>query len=321
MTPPTAVLPAGLSVRPMRLSDVAVINAHLGAYCSALIGFSKYSPEGVANYLRDPALELASDTWLVFHGDTVVGSASAVRATTARANIEVTTADAAVAGWLLDRAIERGVQQATEQARRSGADEVTISLGMLSEDQVKPALAKERGMTVATSIQRMQIQHSGPVEVPGIPDGIVIRRGALDEATRRAAHRVIAESFADQPASVPRPYDDWVLSRESRSTFDWSQLTVLELDGRAVAVRECDDNFRDANCGYIGRLGVLPETRGRGLAKFLLRDAFALDAAAGRSGTILHVDTSNPTPAVAVYLAVGMRPVAVSDIWRLVVPV
>jgi ribosomal protein S18 acetylase RimI-like enzyme len=154
------------------------------------------------------------------------------------------------------------------------------------------------------------------VEPPTVPDGVTVHRGGFDETIRRAGHQVIAESFATQPGSVPRPYDEWVVSRESRSTFDWSCLTVLELDGRPAAVREWDRNFVSTeNCGYIGRIGVLPEARGRGLAKYLLKDQFALDAAAGLTGTILHVDTSNPTPAVALYRAVGMRPDIVNDVW------
>jgi hypothetical protein len=47
-----------------------------------------------------------------------------------------------------------------------------------------------------------------------------------------------------------------------------------------------------------------------------LSEPFALDAAAGRSGTILHVDTNNPTPALGLYLSVGMRATLVIDVWR-----
>jgi ribosomal protein S18 acetylase RimI-like enzyme len=172
----------------------------------------------------------------------------------------------------------------------------------------------------------MQIDHTGPVDPPQPPDGVVIRRGAsgdaaADDPVRRAAHGVINESFEGQFGFVRRPYEEWHEARESRSTFDWSQLTVLELDGRAVAVRECTDQFvPDENCGYVGWLGVLAQARGHGLAKFLLREAFAIDAAAGRTGTILHVDANNPTPALDLYRSVGMRPTLVSDAWQRTLP-
>jgi mycothiol synthase len=56
------------------------------------------------------------------------------------------------------------------------------------------------------------------------------------------------------------------------------------------------------------------------LPSFCCGDAFALDAAAGRSGTILHVDTNNPTPALGLYLSVGMTATLAIDVWRRVLP-
>ena len=192
---------------------------------------------------------------------------------------------------------------------------------MIRQDELMPGIVAAHGFTIGTTMQRMRITFDGPVTPPVVPDGAVVRRGALDEASRRAAHAVIEDAFREQPGTIPRPFEEWAESRESRSTFDWSQVTTVELDGQAVAVTECNDNFVSTdNCGYIGRLAVVPAARGRGLAKFLLYDAFAVDAAAGRTGTILHVDSSNPTPAVALYTAVGMRPDLISDIWRRTIP-
>ncbi|ADB32110.1 GCN5-related N-acetyltransferase [Kribbella flavida DSM 17836] len=312
----TAELPAGLTVRPARPDDDAAIAAQLAAYTSALIGFPKHSAEDVANYLRDPKLRLATDSWLVHDGDRLVGTATALAHNVpGQVDVDVFSADPAVAAWLLDRACAHAV----DRARGADLAEVKLRVGVLREDTALPELLA--GFTLETSIQRMRIDHPEPPPVPEPPAGVVLRRGAFDDATRRAAHAVIAGAFADQPGAVPRPYDDWLASREARSTFDWSQLTVAELDGRAVAVQECNDNLvRSDRCGYIGRLGVLPGARGRGLAKYLLLDQFAQDAAAGLTGTMLHVDSSNPTPAVALYRGVGMRPNAVSDLWSKVVP-
>ncbi|WP_433022220.1 GNAT family N-acetyltransferase [Kribbella sp. CA-294648] len=295
----------------MRIEDAPAVQAHLAGHSVALVGAHQFSPEGVANFLRDPALDLPTDTWLVTSGDRVVGSAAAVRAP-GRTSVEVCSADREVATWLLDRTIERAV----EQAHSEGRTEQQVRLGMLRADRQLAEVAADHGLALETSTDRMRIEHTSPVEPPAVPDGVTVHRGGFDETIRRAGHQVIADSFATQTASVPRPYDEWVVSRESRSTYDWSCLTVLELGGRPVAVREWDRNFVSTeNCGYIGRIGVLPEARGRGLAKYLLKDQFALDAAAGLSGTLLHVDTSNPTPAVGLYLAVGMRPDITNDIW------
>lgn len=72
----------------------------------------------------------------------------------------------------------------------------------------------------------------------------------------------------------------------------------------------------DESCGYIARVAVIEGARGKGLAKLLIRQAFAIDAGKGRVGTILHVDTNNPTPALGLYESVGMQPVLVIDMWR-----
>jgi mycothiol synthase len=144
-----------------------------------------------------------------------------------------------------------------------------------------------------------------------------VHEGGHTDAVRRAAHQVSMASFTDHFGHVDTPYDEWYETHEARSTFDWSHLVVLELDGKPVAVLECNNQFvEDENCGYVAKVGVLAEARGRGLAKYLLRRAFATDAAAGRAGTILHVDTNNTTPALGLYTSVGMKPFLVIDVWR-----
>lgn len=307
-----AGLPPGATVRPMRLDDAEAIQQHLAGRSVALIGAHQYSPEGVVNFLRDPQLDLDTDTWMVSIDGRLVGTAATIRLA-GRTSIEVSSADRAVADWLLGRAINH----VTEWGREAGETELRVGLGILREDRQLAELAEQHGLALDTSTDRMKIEHTGPVERPAVPAGVTMHHGAIDETIRRAGHRVITESFADQPDSMPREYDEWARWRESRSTFDWSGLTVLELGGRPVAVREWDRNFVSSdNCGYIGRIGVLAEARGRGLAKFLLKDQFALDASAGLAGTLLHVDTSNPTPAVGLYLSVGMRPDIVTDIYR-----
>jgi len=299
----------------MRLDDAGLIAERSGEYTRALLGFAKHSHEDVANYLRDPGMNPATDGWVVLSPDgEFAGSATAVAITGgSHVNLDVLTEDPKVLGWLLDQAERR----ATEVGRAAGRSEVVMSVGVIRQDEFMPETVAAHGFAIGTSVQRMRITFDGPVPPPAVPPGVVVRRGALDESSRRAAHAVLNEAFSGQSGTLPRPFEEWAASRESRSTFDWSQVTIVELDGQAVGMTECNDNFVSTdNCGYIGRLGVVPSARGKGLAKFLLRDAFAVDSAAGRSGTMLHVDTNNPTPAVALYSAVGMRPDLISDIWR-----
>jgi len=62
-------LPPGHTWRPMRQQDAALVAERSAIYTSALLGFAKHSPEDVANYLRDPGINLATDAWVVLGFD------------------------------------------------------------------------------------------------------------------------------------------------------------------------------------------------------------------------------------------------------------
>ena len=103
--------------------------------------------------------------------------------------------------------------------------------------------------------------------MPEPPPGVLVREGAHDDAVRRAAHRVSMAAFAEHFGHADTSYEQWLETHEARSVFDWSQLTVVEADGEPVAICECSDAFvGDENCGYVMRIGVMKQSRGRGLA-------------------------------------------------------
>jgi ribosomal protein S18 acetylase RimI-like enzyme len=223
-----------------------------------------------------------------------------------------------VAAWLYEQTMDR----AREMGRENGHAEITVEADIYRADEPQRALLTGHAFTNGTTYHRMRIDHREPVAMPAPPPGVVVRRGAWDDASRWTAHELIIECFQGQFGFVVRPHEQWIEYLELLSTFDWSQMTLLEVDGRAVALRKCTDaHLETDDCGYVGMLCVLEEFRGRGLARFLLQDAFAHDAAASRAGTMLDVDTNNPTPALGLYLAVGMKPTLVSEGWIRVVAV
>jgi ribosomal protein S18 acetylase RimI-like enzyme len=128
---------------------------------------------------------------------------------------------------------------------------------------------------------------------------------------------VLNASFAQHFGFVPKSFEEWHERIEASATHDWSQLRVAYVDGEPAAMLLGSDAFiADENCGYVNNVGVLPAARGRGLARLLLGHAFAEDARRGRRGTQLNVDTNNPTPALDLYLSVGLRATLVVDVWR-----
>ena len=315
----TVVLPDDYIARPPEPEDAEAILDLLSAYDLAVVGFAHCTLDGVTAFLAEPGFDRGTDSWLVLAENGLPAGLAASFGLGDRQviQIDMTSRDPAVAAWLFERAMRR----AREMGRERGHAEITVDFYIYRADEPLHALLTDHGFTAGTTYHRMRIDHTGDIAAPGTPAGVVVRRGTFDDATRSKAHEVIVESFRGQFGFVPRPHGEWVEALEAYPTFDWSQLTVLEVDGRAVAVRMCDDGFVEKeNCGHIAMLGVLEEFRGRGLARFLLHDAFALDAATGRAGTILHVDTNNPTPALGLYLSVGMNPTLILDGLRRVLP-
>jgi mycothiol synthase len=316
----TAAPPAGYTVRPPRPTDAGAILEVVSAYNTAVVGFADCTLDDINDSMVEPGFDPDTDSWLVLNDSGraagyawVYGSGGG----SDQVDVEVIAKDPALTTWLFDQATER----AKHIARNRGHEQVALDAGIYRGDEALRHFAADRGFQPGTTYHRMRIDHDGPVPEPVLPPGAVLRRGAPDQAARRAAYQVMTASFAGQFGVTVRPYDEWHQAREARPTFDWSQLSLLELDGRPVAVLERTDQFlEDENCGYVARLGVLAEARGMGLAKYLLRHAFATDAAAGRAGTILHVDANNPTPALGLYLSVGMEPVLVIDVWRQILP-
>ena len=309
-------LPEGYVGRAPRLDDAERILGVVVGYNEAIIGFGDFTLDDVRDELTEPGFVPETDGWVVEDGQGRLvgyGWAMGERGDGDLVDVDAVSREPDVARWLLDKALDRAEQIGRERGHETIRVDKTIYRG----DDLMTALATEHGFSPATTFHRMRIDHTGPVEVPAPPAGVVVRKGAYDEAARRVAHRLDQASFAEHFGHSDTAYEEWFETHEARSVFDWSQLTVLEAGGEPVAFCECHDGFvEDENCGYVLRIGVLPQARGRGLAKYLLQRTFAEDAAAGRTGTILHVDTNNTTPALGLYESVGMKPVLVLDVWQ-----
>ena len=307
-------LPTGYRDRAPTPDDAEALLELIAAYNTPLVGHADYTLDDVRDGLVEPGFDPERDGWLVFDGaGRLVGYGWAYGIGACRqVRIEVLAVDDAVRPHLFDRTLAR----AREMASSAGQIEVTVDHGIYRVDEALRAHVTALGFEPATTFHRMRVDHDRPVARPPEPPQVTLREGAPDEATRRAAHEVRMASFADHFGFVHQGYDEWHVLHEAKSTFDWSQVLVADLDDRPVGVCIRTDQFlEDENCGYIADLGVLAEARGRGIARFLLQHAFAVDAADGRTGTVLHVDTNNTTPALGLYESVGMRPVLVVDAW------
>ncbi len=294
--PRPADLPAGLIARAPRLTDATAIFDLLAAYNTRLTGSPDATLAGVTEGLTAPGFERETDGWLVVDGTGRAVNFGAV-VLGRHADLTICSPDSPAADWLLDTAIAR-VGRGTK-----------LEIAVLRQNEPLRELITSRGFVRGTSYFQMRIDHTEPIAAPELPAGVELT-GPDDEETRRAAYGVLAEGFADQEADAMPPYDEWA----------GSGVTLATLDGRPVAAIVTEDTYAETErCGYVVRLAVLPEARGRGLGRFLLQHTFATDAAAGLTGTMLDVDSNNPTPALGLYESVGLRTTRVSDDWSLVV--
>jgi ribosomal protein S18 acetylase RimI-like enzyme len=77
-----------------------------------------------------------------------------------------------------------------------------------------------------------------------------------------------------------------------------------------------DESKADEGGGFVRTLGVSRPARGRGVARALLRTAFAEYQGRGRAFVQLAVDAGNTTGATRLYVGVGMRAVTTIDTYE-----
>ncbi|MEU6717177.1 GNAT family N-acetyltransferase [Nonomuraea sp. NPDC046802] len=299
-----------------RVEDADALYELISTYERAVLGAPDTTPEDVADELAEPGFDRDKDGWVVRAQDGRLDGWAWAWAAGDGDLIEVDVIVRPGAGDLAEKLWPLVSGRARELGAERGHDAVTLHVGLYRADQGKQALAKGWGFEPGTSFHRMRIDFDGPVEPPAVPAGLTLHGGESEEV-RREAHRVHQEGFAEHFGFAAIDYDLWYERRQALSATDWSQLVLARIDGRPAAVVIGNNQFvSDQDCGYVATLAVLPRLRGRGLGRFLLRHAFAADAARGRKGTILHVDSGNTTPALSLYESAGMRPVMAIDVWR-----
>jgi ribosomal protein S18 acetylase RimI-like enzyme len=99
--------------------------------------------------------------------------------------------------------------------------------------------------------------------------------------------------------------DDFELSRPRPR--DAAEVAALIIEMELVQEGEASCVPERFGGGWVGTLGVLPESRGQGIGKALLQRAFASFWERGERRVALAVDAENDTGATRLYESVGMR--------------
>ena len=202
-----------------------------------------------------------------------------------------------------------------ELAAAAGHDHALFDTAAYREDERTRGWLTRRGFEIGTTFTRMRIDLAGPPAAPEPPSGVVVRRSDAADPDLRLALDIHEKAFTEHYGHLPRTFEKF------RDQFhehgpDWSSLWIGEVDDHPVGLLIGTQQFvEEENAGYVRIVGVLPEARGRGLAKALLQTYFAAAQADGRSAVLLHVDQANVTNALGLYASVGMRSVLQIDAW------
>ena len=308
---------ATLGLRGLSTADLDAVCAVLRASDVAVLGHPDFTPEEVAADLANPDLHaygmeaggrLVAYAWVSRQGDSD--------------KVEIDAYvhpehDDSTLGPALVAFLER---RAAELVKAAGHDCALLDLGVYREDDRTRSWLTPRGFETGTTFVRMRIDFDGEYAAQPWPDGLVVRESDSDEDLR-TAHDVFERSFTEHYGHVPATDDAW-LRRLTERGEDWSRLWLAELDGVAVGMLVGTRQFEpDEDAGYVRTLATLPEARGKGAGKALLREYFRVSSRAGRRAVYLHVDVANVTGALRLYESVGMRPFLTIDAWKKRVPV
>jgi len=205
------------------------------------------------------------------------------------------------------------------RARELGAAYLTSSLYMSPGVERGPTIdfLSHRGFRRTSSYWRLQIDNIGYQEPPQWPPGIECRVFANTEEDAARWARLINLAF-NEPATA-----QMVLAQASEpgSSPNGYFFAVDARTGVEIGTsRARQDMVGGIPMGYIGTVGILPEYRGRGVAKALIRQTLHYLAGLGMSSAALFVEENN-TPARALYELTGWYPVyRVDHYWKTLSP-
>lgn len=217
--------------------------------------------------------------------------------------------DQGIGGAIIDWAEGRAESQV---ALAPPSSRVVVTMGANDKNERAMRLLDARGYTVRRYFLEMLIDLDGAVEVGPIPEGITLRNLRADEDVTDLSEAV-SMAFRDHFGYTESPpevrAERW---RQWRTSGMWDDdLVWLAEDASGiVGVNVClSEHGAKVDEGYVASLGVVPQWRGKGLAKCLLTTSFAEYARRGKASVSLHVDADSLTGATRLYSGAGMRKV------------
>jgi ribosomal protein S18 acetylase RimI-like enzyme len=146
---------------------------------------------------------------------------------------------------------------------------------------------------------------------PKLPQHVNIRRADF-ENEKATWHFLLMDSFSDHYGFQKKTFHDWLSKQEEAVLQDENGVFFLEENGLPVGFLVCTNHRMENQGGFIDKLGVRKNFRGRGYGELLLKWGCAYSVERGFRDVALGVDTGNETGAVALYEKSGFK---AANVW------
>jgi GNAT superfamily N-acetyltransferase len=287
---PPALLPPGLTHRPLVLSDARATFSVFAAAEEHDTGEVAIELEDIEGDWQRPSFDLATESVGVFDGDALVAAGEVYKGRRGEATVHPEHRGRGIGSWL--------VHWTEDCARRRGG---TVVGQTVPAESTAERMFRSFGYREGWTSWVLEVPPGSSIAPQPLPEGYSIRDfvpGRDDEA----AFRVIEDAFSEWPDRQASTLGDWAARTTQRSGFEPWQLRLTESpDGDVVGAAF---TILAGDCGYIDQLAVRADQRGRGLARALLVDAFERARAKGVSRSELATDSR--TGALPLYEHVGM---------------
>lgn len=308
------VLPAGYTARPLTPDDIDAVVTLRNAWSQVHYGEDHYTANELRIDLVRPEVDLEHDALVVHdsHGQ-LVAEIHIENISPHNAPRILACVHPAYRGRGIGRALVRW-SDARVHASASRAPvgvEVVCQRGIATVDESAARLLKASGYTVARHFLSMLIKLTPEMAEYAWPSALTLRTFE-GERDLLPTVRALDDVFCDHWGYVERPEPERIAMfrhfyldpPDSDPRLYW-----LVLDGHEIAALNICTPTHENNptLGYVAMLGVLRPYRRRGLAKALLRVAFAEYARRGYEAVELGVDAANLTGALRLYEQVGMH--------------
>lgn len=178
-----------------------------------------------------------------------------------------------------------------------------------AKDQKLRAAVEASGLHLVRRYWTMR-NHDPDRRYPKLPTGVTIRRADF-EKEKATWHFLLMDSFKDHYGFQQKAFQEWLKKQSEAVLQDENGVFFLEENGLPVGLLVCTNHRAENHGGFIDKLGVRENFRGRGYGELLLRYGCAYSVERGFKDVALGVDTGNETGAVALYEKVGFKPMNV----------